>query len=110
MSNICVLITTPPSPDPEVAEMILALAAFDHKVSVICSGAGTGWLYQHQGPRKSAGKSPDKVVSAFSMYDVDDVFFRTSDPVGGDLIPSARALTDEEITRLIAAADYCLSF
>lgn len=110
MSNICVLITTPPSPDPEVAEMILALAAFDHKVSVVCSGAGTGWLLKNQGPRKTAGKSPDKVVSAFSMYDVEDVFFCVSDPVAGELIPSARALATAEVTRLIAAADYCLSF
>ncbi|WP_430462534.1 hypothetical protein ACQUQU_07045 [Thalassolituus sp. LLYu03] len=115
MATVCVLITTPPSPDPEVAEMILALAAFDHEVQVIVKGAGLGWLVRGQLSRKPAGKSPDKVIGALPMYDVESIFYSTDDlalsPFAGASLQSfARGMSNPELQALLASADHCVSF
>lgn len=113
MSSVCVLVSTPPSPDPEVIEMILALAAFEHQVSVVFRGAGTGWLLKEQTPRKPGGKSPAKVLSALPMYDVDQIGYCSDDTLtvkDGDLLSLARPMSDDMIRTLIANSDFCLSF
>lgn len=79
MARICILLTTPPTPDPEPAELALALATFDHEVQVICIGPGLGWLLDEQSSRKDGGKSPDKLLRAFPMYDIEHVGYRAQD-------------------------------
>lgn len=113
MSSVCVLVSTPPSPDPEVIEMILALAAFEHDVSVVFRGAGTGWLLKEQTSRKPGGKSPARVLSALPMYDVDQIGYCVNDALAvnaGDLLSLAKPMSDDMIRSLINNSDFCLSF
>ncbi len=111
MSKICVVISQPPTPDPEALEMILALATFDHDVSVIFTAAGIGWLYKNQQARKPKGKAPDKVLAAFPMYDCDKLYYRAADiQTTEPLTTLAEAADDQFIQQLIRSADHCLSF
>jgi len=115
MADICILLTTAPTPDPEPAELALALATFDHSVQIICLGAGIGWLHKNQSSRKDGGKSPDKLMKAFPMYDIEKVGFRTEDlmqiaSTTEHLISFAQPMSDEAITSAISNAQHCLSF
>jgi sulfur relay (sulfurtransferase) DsrF/TusC family protein len=115
MTNVCILLTMPPTPDPEAAELALALATFEHDVQVICLGAGIAWLLKDQGARKSGGKSPDKLLKAFPMYDIERIGYRSTDltQIASDteqLLAIAEPMDDDAIRQAIANAKHCLSF
>tara|TARA_B100001109_G_scaffold255890_1_gene262522 strand:- start:252138 stop:252485 length:348 start_codon:yes stop_codon:yes gene_type:complete len=115
MSSVCVVISTPPSPDPEVIELALALATFDHDVSLIFTGAGIGWLIKEQAARKITGKSPASLIKALPVYDCDRVLYCTDDNDRfhfnpGDLPAFARPASHQDVMSELAAADHCLSF
>jgi len=115
MTDVCILLTTAPTPDPEAAELALALATFEHNVQVICLGAGIAWLYKDQSARKSGGKSPDKLLKAFPMYDIEKIGFRSQDLIpltanSDQLLPIAEPMDDDAIRQTIANAKHCLSF
>lgn len=110
-----IILSTPPSQDMEPLELALALAAFDHPVSLLCCGAGLGWLLKPQQPRKGAGKSPDKLVSALPMYDIEQLWYSASSMTAvaldsDQLSPLAKPLDDAGVRRLIQQHQHCLRF
>ena len=114
-NSTLILLSTPPSQDMEPLELALALAAFDHPVTLLCLEAGLGWLLSKQQPRKVQGKSPDKLVSALPMYDIDQIWYAESallaSPLeAGQLTPLAKALDDTGIRTLIQQHQHCLRF
>jgi len=70
--QILILVTTPPTPDCEALEFALAMAAFDHDVSILFCGDGLFWLEAGQSERKPGGKNPQKLVKALPMYGIDN--------------------------------------
>ena len=115
MSKVCIVIDTPPTPDPEVIEMALALATFDQEVTLIFTGAAIGWLIKQQGPRKVSAKTPSSLIKALPMYDCDQVFYQQEDAeqygLSDELLfPFAQAATDADISTCIKQAHHCLRF
>lgn len=109
------ILSSPPGQDMEALELVLALAAFEHPVSVLLLGSGIGWLNTPQQPRKRGGKSPDKLVSALPMYDIEQVFYRVDDthghaPPTGIQATLATGLSNDETRHLIQQHHHCLSF
>ena len=114
-NSILILLSSPPSQDMEPLELALALAAFDHPVTLLCIGAGLGWLVSTQQPRKDQGKSPDKLVSALPMYDIDQIWYAKSALAdwsldAEQLTPLAQSLDDAGIRELIRQHQHCLRF
>lgn len=115
MSTVCIIIRSAPAVDPEALEMAMALAAFEHKVSLIFQGAGIFWLLNAQEPRKTGGKSPAKFISALPMYDCGALFYAEEDLLAFNLQPShlsplATPLSAGELPDLIRNTQHCLSF
>ncbi|MGB1091973.1 MAG: DsrE family protein [Oceanobacter sp.] len=79
MTSVSVVISSPPTPDLEALELPLALAAFDHEVTLVFVGAGVLWLSKSQQSRKPEGKSPSKFISALPMYECEQVFCSIED-------------------------------
>ncbi len=109
------MLSSPPGQDMEALELALALAAFEHPVSVLLLGSGIGWLNTPQQPRKPGGKSPDKLMSALPMYDIEQVFYRVDDTNGhaspaGRQATLATGLSNDETRHLIQQHHHCLSF
>jgi|FLOH01.1.fsa_nt_gi tRNA 2-thiouridine synthesizing protein C len=115
MSTVCILIRTAPGNDPEALEMAMALAAFEHKVSLLFQGAGIFWLLNTQEARKPGGKSPAKIINALPMYDCETVYYAEDDlqafniPVAS-INKLAQPLSNPQIPSLLSSAQYCLSF
>ncbi|MCD8521529.1 MAG: DsrE family protein [Saccharospirillaceae bacterium] len=109
------MIRSAPTAEPEALEMAMALAAFEHSVSLIFQGAGIFWLLNAQEARKAGGKSPAKLISALPMYDCDTLFYAEEDLQALNLQPSqlsplATPLSAVEIPGIISNAHHCLSF
>jgi len=115
MSTVCIIIRSAPGADPEALEMAMALAAFEHKVSLIFQGAGIFWLLKAQEPRKAGGKSPAKYISALPMYDCDALCYIEDDLQALNLQPSllsnlATPVSASDVPELLNNAQHCLSF
>ncbi|MEN9465093.1 MAG: hypothetical protein RL217_1274 [Pseudomonadota bacterium] len=111
--GIFVLLRSAPSQDLEAAELALALAAFDEPVQVILQREGLFWLLEQQA-RKAGGKSANKVLAAFALYDI--ALFANQDdaPLLSALSlmapQSLHWLTSAEIANKIQQAKHCFSF
>jgi tRNA 2-thiouridine synthesizing protein C len=115
MANAMIMIRSAPSADLETAELALALAAFDHKISLVFMGAGLLWLLNNQQERKPGGKSPSKLMNALPIYDCEDIYYSRTDLEYLQLDRScintvARELEPEDIQQLITKQQFCLSF
>lgn len=114
-TSTLIILSSPPSQDLEPLELALALAAFDHPVTLLLTGAGIGWLNRLQQPRKPAGKSPDKLVGALPMYDIERVYYSQADqrkltPVSNTLHAVAKPLETPAIQQLLQQHKHCLRF
>lgn len=115
MAKAMIVIRSAPSADLETVELALALAAFEHEISLVFLGAGLLWLLNNQQERKPGGKSPSKLVNALPIYDCESVYFSSADIERLKLDRScintvARELDPEEIQQLLAQQQFCLSF
>ena len=111
---ILIAIETPPTPDLEASELALALAAFDLPVKVIFRGAGVFWLLTQEA-RKAGGKSASKVLSAFSLYDINEVLVTTTDLDKykfniNDLYEGCKVIPSVELIPLIKNSNHFLTF
>ena len=106
-----ILINTPPSPDLETLELCLATAAFDQKPVIIFSGPGVLHLNPGLSAAKKGGKSATKLISAFPMYDCDDVKVCNADleafGLTAEQLPDfCKAIPNADIGNLMNAATH----
>lgn len=112
--NVCIIINTPPSLDLEASELALALAAFDLPVQLILQGAGVLWLSPSQA-LKPNGKSASKVLSAFPIYGVDEIFYTAADieqyGISSNSVPNfAKPISDTALASIVSQAKHCFTF
>jgi sulfur relay (sulfurtransferase) DsrF/TusC family protein len=110
-----IIISSPPSLDLEPIELVLALAAFEQKPTLLLTGKGLHYMHTLQQEKRSNGKSPSKVVSVLPMYDCEKVFVRTSclseqGLCEEDLHDFCRLISDDEIKQLINLSKHCVNF
>lgn len=116
MNNpVLIILSTPPSQDMEALELALALAAFEHSVTLLLTGAGIGWLYQQQQARKPNGRSADKLMAVLPMYDIDQVYYAAADiqqlaPGSASIHAFAKPLDTAAMQQLIQQSQHCLRF
>ncbi|MFL0808757.1 MAG: DsrE family protein [Oceanobacter sp.] len=114
-NRVLIILSTPPSQDMEALELALALAAFEHPVTLLLTGAGVGWLYQQQQPRKPNGRSADKLMAVLPMYDIDQVYYADGDlqqlmPTRSSIHTFAKPLNTAGVQQLIQQSQHCLKF
>lgn len=112
---VTLFISHAPGPDPDAAEMALALAAFDLNTQVVFRGAGVFWLLPQQEARKEAGKAPHKVLSAFPLYGIDTLLCCRSDLNAAglspeQLLPGVTVLEPEALAKRLQQSGHCLTF
>lgn len=111
--SILIIINTPPSLDLEASELALALAAFDLPVQVVFVGLGVHWLSVQQA-RKAQGKAAHKVLGAFALYGIENIYACTEDITEQALLahslPSfVRILSATQLAELMATSSHCLT-
>lgn len=109
------IISTPPTLDLEPIELILALAAFEQEPALLLLGQGIHYANRLQLAKKSAGKSPAKVLAALPMYDCEEIFVSAQDLKDQgleleDLHDHCTAIDDNTIKQLINQAKHCVNF
>lgn len=112
--GVLIHLRSAPNADLEAAELSLALAAFDIEQRIGCSGSGILWLIKDQQSRKPNGKSPNKLINALALYDVETVYYRHDDlKVFGltpeQLIDQATPINDQQ-WRMLFKVRHCLTF
>ncbi|WP_221795517.1 DsrE family protein [Oceanobacter mangrovi] len=110
-----VIVSQPPSPEPEALELAMALAAFDQQVGLLFTGAGLLWLVNDLQARQTGGKSPARLIKALPMYDCENIYAcqQSLDQLGlaaTSLSALARLIDSSAISQLIQQHDHCLRF
>ncbi|MEC9255908.1 MAG: hypothetical protein VX771_08935, partial [Pseudomonadota bacterium] len=90
-----------------------AMAAFDIEVKNILSGRGIDWLKAGQASRKPGGNSPAKLLSALSMYGIDDIAV-AGGPATSDESPktfdTCQTISQQEAANWARDAHHVVSF
>ncbi|MBE0483437.1 MAG: DsrE family protein [Bacterioplanes sp.] len=107
-----VIIQSPPSPDLEALDVVLALAAFDTDLALLFLGAGKQWLHPSQQAMLVGGKSPSKALAALPMYGCDDIYYLNNTDQSCELHDSSVAtpLSVDQCQQLLTQCQHCLSF
>lgn len=98
----------------EALDMVLAFAAFGHTVRIVFIGDGVYQLLDNQDTTDLQQKNISKTLTAFSLYDINDVFIdRASIQQRGlehrRLAITARNADSHAIQQLIQEADSVIS-
>lgn len=98
----------------EALDMVLATAAFDQKVQLLFLADGVFQLQHQQQAERLQQKNIEKTLQAFSLYDIDDIFYcqRSAQQRGLEdsaLFSHAVAMDNDQCQQLIAAADKIIS-
>ncbi|HUH38534.1 MAG TPA: sulfurtransferase complex subunit TusC [Spongiibacteraceae bacterium] len=93
----------------------LAAGAFDQTVQVLLSGDGVLLALAAQEAQRLEQKSPEKILSALPLYDIDALWvdaqaLRRRGLGDAALLNNARALEPAAFQRALADADHVLSF
>lgn len=78
MAKITISIENPPDAYLEPLELALAMAAFDHEISLVFINQGISWLYPEQGARAASGKSPSKMLASLALFNIEQVYMLES--------------------------------
>lgn len=100
-----------PTQDCEALEYALAMAAFDLPVRLLFSGNGVHWLSRQHAALREGSKSPSKLLSACSMYGIDQIGLVDNGNSRDDTISEDAAVLDPvEASNWVAAAHHVVSF
>lgn len=99
----------------ESIELALAAAVFDQNLALIFVGDGVLQLQSEQNSKAINQKSQQKILSALSMYGVDELYVDNEALIEraltlDDLSIAATSLTNKKISELLSTADVVFNF
>ncbi len=116
--NILVILRSAPygtSKARDAIDLILTSAAYDQDIHVLFSHDGVFQIVENQAPQALELKRISSLISAFEMYDIENVFCDSTSLTErnisvNQLINGIRPIDQTEIATLINNADTVLSF
>lgn len=105
MAKFVINIQTVPDAYLEPLELALAMAAFDHEVSLVFSQQGLTWLQPEKQSNIAGGKSPSKMLASLALFNINEVY-----ALDDKNIEMAQCISDKQYQALLNQAHYHLSF
>lgn len=106
MAHFLISIHTTADEYLEPVELALALAAFEHEVTLVFAQQGLTWLMAQQSGRADGAKSPSKVLASLPLFNIKHchAFAQQVEHAGVTSISAA------QYQQLLQQADYHFSF
>lgn len=105
MAKLLISIQTPPDPYLEPLELALAMAAFEHDISLVFLDQGLSWLYPEQNARAASGKSPSKMLASLALFNINQLYC-----INGTNPSMAQSISHAQYKQLLNQATYQFSF
>ncbi len=106
MAHFVISIQNPVDEYLEPMELALALAAFEHSISLVFIRQGLSWLTPNQQPRVEGAKSPSKLLKSLPLFGIENCYALTSQI---DL-PQVSCISNATYQQLLQSADNHFSF
>ena len=99
----------------EALEIALAAAVYDQNLAIVFCGDGVWQLLENQNTETINSKNQQKLLSAFAMYDIDEIYVEDNALHSRNISPEelsieATIINQKTIAALFDSADILLNF